>query len=196
MSFRILIATLLLSGCTSIGSRLRESLIDSGVFKTTSNQNYHKILSEGRFLVFGNIQIYYNGINITESNHCSIGVNGTVFNRGVSVFKDKGDFVIDLNKKDNYWGIVACGMKSDQAPVRINYEFKNIDFRLDGSVGYLGSIELYYTNKKISDNYKKYENLSPWLEKVDYDPKDLATMKRIEETYKIKGDHLINLGLK
>lgn len=196
MVFRIIIVGLLLSGCASFGHKIGEVLLVSGIAKTTGNQNYKKILNEGRFLLFGNIQVYYNRINITESNHCGIGVNGTVFTRGVAIFQDKGDFIIDLDEKDNYWGVIACGMKSDLVPVRINYEFKNIDFKLNGRVGYLGSIKLYLTDEKISDNYKKYENLSPWLEEVDYDPNDLATMKRIEESYKIKGDHLIDIGLK
>lgn len=196
MIFRIIITTLLLSGCTTVGHKIGEALLASGIGKTTNNQNYQEILNKGRFLVFGNIQVYYNGINVTESNYCIVELNGTIFSRGVAVFQDKGDFVIDLDKKDNFWGIVRCGVKSEYAPARIRYEFKNIDFKLNGRVGYLGSIKLYFTDEKISDNYKKYENLSPWLEEVDYDPNDLATMKRIEESYKIKGDHLIDIGLK
>lgn len=196
MIFRIIITTLLLSGCTTVGHKIGEGLRSLGIAKTTGNQNYQKILKEGRLLVFGNIQVYVDGVNVTESNYCVLEFNGSVFSRGVAVFQDKGDFVIDLDKKDNFWGIVRCGVKSEHAPARIRYEFKNIDFKLNGRVGYLGSIKLYLTDEKISDNYKKYENLSPWLEEVDYDPNDLITMKRIEETYKIEGDHFIDIGLK
>lgn len=190
MNFNVLVifTLLFLGSCSSIGEKVSDLYIALGIMKTPTNQDYQEILEEGRYIAFGRLSIYVDNVNVTQINRCGLGVNGHIDRRGVVIHEDdSGHFLLDLNKRQNTWGLVTCGRASKFFSSKILYEFKPIPFVVDKRVTYLGDIKLYFSSTGTKDGYSLYPEKKPWIEKIDY-TLSRKVKTEIEERFHVKAD--------
>src|SRR5690606_21641148 len=170
----LLLMILLLSSCSYFSEKTRKSLVWMGVFKSPDNQNIDKILNDGRKVIFGQFNIFYDGKNLTP--FCSLAFNGMVDRRGGVLYGEHiGDGIIDLKDNKNYLSIIVC--VKNKYTKNFNYYFKEDFFTVDKSVSYWGVIDVHFSSNQINDEYradisKNYR--SPWIVKLNYThPRDV-----------------------
>jgi len=181
----LFLMVLLLSSCSYFSEKTRKSLVWMGVFKSPDNQNINEILDDGRKVIFGQFNVFYDGINLTS--FCSLAFNGMVDRRGGVLYgKHIGDGIIDLKNNKNYLSIIVC--VKNKYTKNFTYYLKEDLFTLDKSVSYWGVIDIHFSSNKKNDEYradisKNYR--SPWIEKLNYThPADVK--KTMEERYKLR----------
>lgn len=184
----MLLGTTLIS-CATIGEHIHSKLVDNGLLKTISNQDYATLKREGNFFVLGYFTILYKGLNITKN--CGVGLNSSG-GPGL-VLEESGGIILATKEKRNTLYSITCG-KRDSNPY-INYSFEDVPLFIEGTASYIGEIKVDFTDMKIADPNKKYQNVGPWIKSISYNY-DEHLKRNLEDTYKIKSDSNIKIGFK
>lgn len=194
MDFKLLLflCMILLNSCAFFSEKANQSLIGLGLLKSPDNQNYSKILKEGRQLVFGQLKIILEDGDITR--YCLVGLNDSFNRRAVILWgKHVGDALIDIKDKKNTLYVLSCVRPG--VPERFNYFFKESSFFSEGIVNYFGVIELRFSYKEGVDPYRKdsSENYkAPWLKEVSV-KYDESIKQQLENRYEVKSDAEVSI---
>lgn len=176
---------LLLSSCSYFSEKTRKSLVWLGVFKSPDNQNINDILDDGRKVIFGQFNVFYDGKNITP--FCGLAFNDDSNRKtGVLYGKHVGDGIIDIKDNKNYLSIIVC--VKNKYSNDFDYYLKESIFKVDKPISFWGGVDVHFSSIKKNDEYradisKNYR--SPWIEKLNYThPADVK--KTMEERYKLR----------
>lgn len=170
---------LFLSSCSSVGEYIDGALIRTGIAKTVDTRNYKELLAEGNSLLIGKISVIFNGKDI--SKNCGITFNGITGNG--STLNQMGHFIAPTSSKTNRLYKIRCGKRTGSP--HLNYTFKDREFAVDSKVTYIGNIVVNFTDEKMDDPYKYYQNVSPWIRSLQV-TSDEATKLDIEKKYQLE----------
>ncbi len=192
VSKKLLLVLFFLGSCSFMAEKGNEGLIKLGFLKSVDNQDYGKILKEGRKLLFGHFKVTLDEKDVTK--YCLVGLNNSYNRRAVILWGEKvGDAFIDVKDQSNSLYIISCVRPGISK--KFTYFLKESPFSIRGKVNYFGRINLNFSSIENVDNYRKKtsENYnSPWLKSVSVKYDEVLRIQ-LEERYNVKSDETVSI---
>lgn len=185
-NIQVYLMVFFVASCSSVGEYVGDKIID---FSDTppNNVDYQKLINEGKKLLVGNIEIYFDGQNITRS--CSINFKSTNDRHSMNLLYE-GDVLIPLESNKIRIDHVRCVKRKDNP--YFFYTFKEKEVSFNENVNYFGKIRIFYTSKEKVDTYKKYDRSSPWINEIKFE-NDKIFQAEFMGKYKLPAAKLFSL---
>lgn len=150
----LFISISLFSSCSYFGKKVGDALYATNLVNTSFNQSVEEGLGRGENVIIGRVRIFYENENITE--RCGIAFGSGFSREGVS-FRDnlKGDLLFLTKDKESHLSLITCTTKERYK--LFAYYFKEMPFKIQNQISYVGQIDFHFTSKKINDGYKTQE---------------------------------------
>lgn len=174
-----------------MGGLINQSLIDNGLIKTFHNQDLLKLKNDGKFLLTGMFELYFDDKRVDSI--CALSLNDLAVRTGVAFYPDDPFVIAEVKKGINRVDSINCGKGSNNPAFQ--YEFSDFEFSAEKQLSYFGSITIYFANKRGEDGYKKYERTQPSIKKIIFKD-DEKLLHEINKKFEINNNKNILSNIK